>query len=208
MTEGGTAQPPGRVTRVPEPMTRIRSRPSSRWREASTRLCSWSAAAAGLAPRRGPAESPRHPGRSATPAGPPLRTGLNTHLRAGLGPTDEHGPQPFLGRASGFGCAITGGFCRRTEGSFRRARGAGSSPATESGSGAVRSSPAAADSLEDESRRSHRGMSTPAQMATMATYSIALLSGPPLGVAGAGRPGGGFHGPWGAGTLLKRSTPT
>ena len=38
-------------------------------------------------------------------------------------------------------------------------------------------------------------MSTPAQMATMATYSIALLNGPPLGVADAGRPGGGFHGP-------------
>ena len=38
-------------------------------------------------------------------------------------------------------------------------------------------------------------MSTPAQMATMATYSIALLNDPPLGVAGAGRPGGGFHGP-------------
>ena len=38
-------------------------------------------------------------------------------------------------------------------------------------------------------------MSTLAQMTTMATYSIALLNGPPLGVAGAGRPGGGFHGP-------------
>ena len=42
-------------------------------------------------------------------------------------------------------------------------------------------------------------MSTPAQMATMATYSIALLSAPPLGpppgAADAGRPGGGFHGP-------------
>jgi hypothetical protein len=30
-------------------------------------------------------------------------------------------------------------------------------------------------------------MSTPAQMATMATYSIALLNNPPLGVADAGR---------------------
>ena len=39
-------------------------------------------------------------------------------------------------------------------------------------------------------------MSTPAQMAMMATYSIALLNSPPLGVAGGGRPGGGFHGPW------------
>jgi len=52
-----------------------------------------------------------------------------------------------------------------------------------------------ARSLVDESRLSHRGMSTPAQMATMATYKIALLNYPPLGVAGAGRPGGGFHGP-------------
>ncbi|HEX2822290.1 MAG TPA: hypothetical protein VHO07_19285 [Streptosporangiaceae bacterium] len=31
-------------------------------------------------------------------------------------------------------------------------------------------------------------MSTTAQMATMATYSIALLNNPPLGVAGAGSP--------------------
>jgi hypothetical protein len=52
-----------------------------------------------------------------------------------------------------------------------------------------------ARSLVEESRLSHRGMSTPAQMATMATYKIALLNNPPLGVAGAGRPGGGFHGP-------------
>jgi hypothetical protein len=39
-------------------------------------------------------------------------------------------------------------------------------------------------------------MSTPAQIATMATYSIALLNRPPLGAADAERPGGGFHGPW------------
>jgi hypothetical protein len=32
-------------------------------------------------------------------------------------------------------------------------------------------------------------MSTQAQMATMATYSIALLNDPPLGVASGGRPG-------------------
>ena len=31
-------------------------------------------------------------------------------------------------------------------------------------------------------------MSTPAQMATMATYSIALLNGPPLGAAAPGGP--------------------
>jgi hypothetical protein len=48
--------------------------------------------------------------------------------------------------------------------------------------------------LGEESRRSHRGISTPAQMATMAIYSIALLNSPPLGVADAGRPGGGFYG--------------
>jgi hypothetical protein len=41
-------------------------------------------------------------------------------------------------------------------------------------------------------------MSTQAQMATMAAYSIALLNGPPLGVASGGRPGwpdGGWPGP-------------
>jgi hypothetical protein len=32
----------------------------------------------------------------------------------------------------------------------------------------------------EESRRSQRGMSTPAQMATIATYKIALLNNPPL----------------------------
>jgi hypothetical protein len=40
-----------------------------------------------------------------------------------------------------------------------------------------------------ESLRSHRGMSTTAQIATMATYRIALLNDPPLGVASAGWPG-------------------
>ena len=80
-------------------------------------------------------------------------------------------------------------------------RGRGAEPdssAAGSGSAVVRSSSASSlEELGEESRRSHRGgMSTPAQMATMATYSIALLNDPPLGVADAGRPGGGFHGPW------------
>ena len=69
--------------------------------------------------------------------------------------------------------------CGRTRRRLRRGRGAGSSAGAESGSVVVSSS--STRSLEDESRRSHRGMSTPAQIATMATYSIALLSAPPLG---------------------------
>ena len=91
----------------------------------------------------------------------------------------------------------------RASGAASRRRGGAEpdSSAAESGSAVVRSSSARSlEELEEESRRSHRGMSTPAQMATMATYSIALLSAPPLGVltpgmAGAGWPGGGFHGP-------------
>ena len=42
--------------------------------------------------------------------------------------------------------------------------------------------------VAEESRRSHRGMSTPAQMATIATYKIALLNKPPLGATGADGP--------------------
>jgi hypothetical protein len=47
---------------------------------------------------------------------------------------------------------------------------------------------AAAATVAEESRRSHRGMSTPAQMATIATYKIALLNKPPLGATGADGP--------------------
>ncbi len=39
---------------------------------------------------------------------------------------------------------------------------------------------AAAAAVSEESRRSQRGMSTPAQMTTIATYRIALLNNPPL----------------------------
>jgi hypothetical protein len=51
------------------------------------------------------------------------------------------------------------------------------------GAGEAREAEAA--TVAEESRRSHRGMSTPAQMATIATYRIALLNDPPLGATGA-----------------------
>ena len=69
---------------------------------------------------------------------------------------------------------------------------------------------AAAAAVSEESRRSQRGMSTPAQMTTIATYRIALLNNPPLAEPGHGystkRHSAKRHGV--AGTVLPSRMPT
>ena len=155
-------------------MTSIRSMPNSRRRAESTCLCSWS--------RGPPRGSPRGVSRRAS--GTSGRASARFSGRAS-GRASARASARASGRLSGRPLA-RGVAWATGAGSCRRSRGAGSSLAAESGSAVVRSWPA--DSLAEESRRSHRGMSTPAQMATMATYSIALLNGPPLGVAAPGGP--------------------